>query len=137
MGCADDCGLMVGEKHWRAVGRQNAEQQVRPIGDHGVCARPLVLGPRCVGHDHLGRMDLMDRRQLRIGQQGRYREAAVAGNRVAIVAAAVADVEASALANRDTAAAAEESVRELAEADGANDLNAVHSGFRMMMSSSA
>jgi hypothetical protein len=63
-------------------------------------------------------------------------ETTVAGDRLAVVIAAVADVEAGAFADRNAAAAPEEAVRELAEADGASDLDGQRV-FLMMMSSSA
>ena len=62
---------------------------------------------------------------------------AVAGDRLAIVVAAVADVEARAFADRNAAAPAEEAVRQPAQADRADDLDVAHSAFLMMMSSSA
>ena len=50
MGGADDAGLGVGEQHRRAVGGEDAEQQVRAVGDHRVGfdrdARRRALGER-------------------------------------------------------------------------------------------
>ena len=69
--------------------------------------------------------------------QRRDRQPPVAGNRFRIVLAAETDVEPRAFADADPAAPAEEAMGQLAEADGANDLDAAHSVFRMMMSSSA
>jgi len=81
-------------------------------------------------------VDLMDGGEFGVGQQSGNGEAAVAGDRLAVVTAAIADVEPGAFADRDAAAPAEEAVRELAEADGANDLDGQRI-FLMMMSSSA
>ena len=42
VGRADDAGLGVGEQYRRAIGCQDSEQQVRPVRDHRVGARPLA-----------------------------------------------------------------------------------------------
>ena len=136
MGGADDRCVMVREQHRRAIGGEDSEQQIGPIGDHRVGTRASILRPGRVRHDNLGGMDLVDRRQLRIGKQGGDGEAAVAGDRLGVVAAAKADVQARAFADRDAAAPAEEAVRKLAEADRADDLDGQRI-FLMMMSSSA
>jgi len=115
MGGADDDGFVIGEQDRRAVGGENPDQQVGTVGDQAIGARPRVLRPGCVGDDHLGGMDLMDRRKLGFGEQRGNGEAAIAGDRLAVVVAAEADVEAGAFADRDAAAAAEEAVRELAK----------------------
>ena len=81
-------------------------------------------------------MDLVDGRKLRFGEQRGNGEAPVAGDRLAVVVAAEADVEPGALADRDATAATEEAVRELAEAEGADHLDGQRI-FLMMMSSSA
>ena len=81
-------------------------------------------------------MDLVDGRKLGFRQQRGNGEAAVAGDRLAVVVAAEADVEPGAFADRDAATASKEAVRELAEADGADHLDGQRI-FLMMMSSSA
>ena len=81
-------------------------------------------------------MDLVDGRKLRFGEQRGNGEAPVAGDRLAVVVAAEADVEPGAVADGDTATASKEAVRELAEADGADYLDCQRI-FLMMMSSSA
>ena len=42
----------IGEQHRRAIGGEDAEQEVGPVGDHRVGMRPLVLRP--------GSLDLTD-----------------------------------------------------------------------------
>src|SRR6185437_16308279 len=130
-------GLVVGKQHRRAIGGQDSEQEVGPVGDDPVGARPPVLRPRFIGDNYIGRMNLVDRRELGLGQDGGDGEASIAGNRLAIVIAAIADVEPRAFTDRNSAAASEESMRELAKADRPDDFHAAHSIFRMMMSSSA
>ena len=78
----------------------------------------------------------MDRRKLGVGQQSGNGEAAVAGDRLAVVVAPVADVQSRTFADGNAAAVAKKAVRELAEADGADHLDG-QSIFLMMTSSSA
>src|SRR5688572_31319313 len=40
VGGADDSGVEVGEQHRGAVGGDDSEQDSRPVGGHGVGARP-------------------------------------------------------------------------------------------------
>ena len=54
MGCADDDGLMIGEQHRGAVGGQDSEQQIGPVGDHRIGARALVLRPGRIGDNDFG-----------------------------------------------------------------------------------
>ena len=136
VGSAHDDRLVVGEQHWGTIGGEDSEQEVWGVGDQSVGARALVLRPRLARQHDLGGVNLMDRRELGVGQQSGNGEAAVAGDRLAVVVAAIADVEAGHFAHRHAAAPAEETVRELAEADGADDLDAQRV-FLMMMSSSA
>ena len=96
----------------------------------------LILRPGRIGDHHLGRMDLVNGGKLRVRVDRRDGEAAVAGDRLAVVIAAEADVEARAFADRNAAAAPEEAVREPAQADRASDLDGQRI-FLMMMSSSA
>ena len=136
MGGADDDGLMVGKQHGRAVRGEDTEQQVGRVGDHRVGARAPILRPGFLGDHDVGRMDLVDCRKLGAWQKRCDGETAVAGDRLAIVVAAVSDVEARAFADRNPAAPAEEAVGQAAQADRAGDLDA-QSAFLMMISSSA
>jgi hypothetical protein len=90
-----------------------------------------------VGENGIGRVDLMDRRKVCFGKHGVNRQPAILLDCCAVVVAAVADVQPSDLPDRHTAAAPEEPVRNCTEARRADDLDAAHSVFRMMMSSSA
>ena len=81
-------------------------------------------------------MDLVDCCERGIGQERGDGKATVAGNRVGLVFAAIADIEARAFANRYAPAPAEEAVGKAAKADRPDDLDAQRS-FLMMMSSSA
>ena len=127
---------MVGEQHRCTIGREDSQQQIGGVGDQPVCARPPVLRPWGVGDHDLGRMDLMDRCELGLGQDCGNGQAPVARDRFAVVPAAVADVQPRAFADRHPAATAKEAVREPVEADGADDLDGQRT-FLMMMSSSA
>jgi hypothetical protein len=82
-------------------------------------------------------MDLMDACKRRFGEERIDRNPPILGNRGAIVAAAIADVEPGAFADRDSAAAPEEAVGKAAQAPRANDFDLAHNSFRMMMSLSA
>ena len=84
----------------------------------------------------MGRMDLMDGRQLCAGQHRLDRTTAVLGDQIWVVAAAIADVEAPHFASRNSAPPAEEAMRR-GQKLGTKDLDYVHSASRMMMSSSA
>jgi hypothetical protein len=137
MGGADDYRFMVGEQDGRTVGGENPEQQVGRVRDHRVGTRPFVLRPGFGREDHLRRMDLVDGYQLGVRVERGDGQPAVAGNCLAVIVAAEADVETGALADGNTSPAAEEAVGEPAEANGADDLDSTHSSFRMMMSSSA
>ena len=137
MSRANDHPVVVGEQNRRAIGGQNAEQQVGRIGHHCIGTRSLALGPRTRGDDDVGRMDLMDRGQLRLRIKGCDGQAAVSFDCFGIVIAAEADVEAGTFAHGNSAASAEEPVRQLPQADRTYDLDVVQSTFRMMMSSSA
>ena len=130
-------GLGVREENRRAVGRQNAEQQVGTIGGHRVAVRALLMGPGPVDVEDIRRMDLVEGRQLGPRKHRRDGETPVLVDGGAIVIASVADVEAPQLPHRHAAAPAEESMRAVAERDRADDLDLAHSVFRMMMSSSA
>jgi hypothetical protein len=81
-------------------------------------------------------MNLVDGRKFRTRKQSGDGEAAVASDGLGVVVAAKADVEPGALADGDAAAAAEESVRELAQTDRPDDVDGQRI-FRMMTSSSA
>ena len=137
VGSADDDAVMVGEQHRRAIRGQDAEQQVRPVGDDGIGPGPLVLRPWCVGTDHLGRMDLVHGGERRRRRQSRNGQPPILVDRGPLVIASVTDVEAGKRSGRDSAAAAEEAVRQAAEGHGPDDLDLAHSALRMMMSSSA
>ena len=89
------------------------------------------------GNDCAAAVNLVNGSQLRSRKQRGDREAPVAGDRLGIVIAAEADVEARAFADRHAAAPAEEAVREVVEADRPVDLDVRHRSLRMMMSSSA
>src|SRR5260221_10445267 len=128
--------FVIGEQHRGTVGGEDAEQQIGRVGHQRVGTRASVLRPGPVGDDPFGRMDLMDSGEFGVGKQRGDGEAAVAGNRLAVVIAAVPDVEPSAFPDRHAAAASKEAVRELAEADGADHLDGQRI-FLMMMSSSA
>ncbi len=82
MGRADHAGLGIGEQHRRAIGGEDSEQQPGPVGDHRVGVRPLVLRPRLLDIDGVGRMDLVHGRQLGAGQHRGDRAAAVLGDRL-------------------------------------------------------
>lgn len=136
MGRGDDRCVVVREQNRRAIGGEDSEQKVGPIGDHRIGTRASILRPRRVRHDNLGGMNLVDGRQLRIGKQSGNGKAAVAGNRLGVVAAAIADVQARAVSDRDAAPPAEKAVRKLTKADRADNLDAQRV-FLMIMSSSA
>src|SRR5690348_2183096 len=132
MRSADDDSTMIREEHRRAIRGEDAEQEVRAIGDHGVGARTRILSPWRIGVNDLSRMDLVDGRKLRVRQERGDRAAAVLVDRGALVIAAVADVEAGQLAARHAAAPPEEAVRELAERDSADHVHGAHACACMM-----
>ena len=136
VGGTDDHRLVIGKQYRSTVGGKDSEQQIGPVGGHGVGAGPSVLRPRCVRDDHLGRVDLVNGCEFGTGVDRADREAAVAGDRLAVVVAPVADVQTRTFADGNAAAAAKKAVRELAEADGADHLDG-QSIFLMMTSSSA
>ena len=76
VGRANHAGFGVGKQHGRAVGGEDTEQEIRPVGDHRVGARALVLRPRVLGFDDIGRVNLMNGDQLGPRQQRSYGEAA-------------------------------------------------------------
>ena len=83
-------------------------------------------------------MDLVDGDELGAGKQRRDGRWRLVGDRLRVVVAAVADIEPRAFADRHSAAASEEAMRELAQAVRADDFDApLTASFRMMMSSSA
>jgi hypothetical protein len=135
--CTHDCGVVVGEEHRRAIGGENPDQQVGPVGDHRIGAGPLVLGPWPLDRDRRGRMHLVDRRELGAFEQGGNGKTPVLVDRGALVIAPVTDVEARKRARRSPSTASQEAVRQTAERDGADHFDRAHSAFRMMMSSSA
>ena len=123
MGCA-----AVGKEAILGRVRVEAEQQARPVGDHGVGARALVVRPGFADFDRVGRMDLVDCRQPRTGQDGFNRAAAILLDGLAIVIGAVADIEACNQAPRYPAAPAEEAMRHARKRVRANDLDVVNQG---------
>ena len=100
-----------------------------PVGDHRVGVGPLVLRPRRSTSTTSAEWTWWTVASSRAGQHRRDRAPAVLGDRVAVVAAAVADVEARELAGRNAAAPAEEAVRDAAERCGADHLDVAHSGL--------
>jgi len=87
--------------------------------------------------DRIRRMDLVNRYQLGIRQHRGYRSLAILEDRCAVVIASVTDIQAGDIPRRNAAAPTEEPVRNRAEARRADGLDADHSAFTMMMSSSA
>jgi hypothetical protein len=81
-------------------------------------------------------MHLVDRDQLTAGSDRRNGSSPILADRLAIVLAAVADVEARKVTRGNAASSAEEAVRNVAEADCPDDLHFAHRLFRMMTSSS-
>jgi len=137
MGGADDDRLMVRKQHRRAIGGQDAEKQVRRVGDHCISPGALVVRPGLVSNYDFRGMDLVNRGKPGFRMKGGDRKPAIARNHFRIVAAAETDIEPRAIAHGHAAAAPEESVRQSPQADSANDLDFAQSNFRMMMSSSA
>ena len=137
MSCTDHLRLVVGEQHRGAIGGEDSEQQLGPVGDHRIGMGPIFLRPGTFGIDGIGRMNLVDGDQLCVGKDGGDRSFAILEDRGAVVLAAVADVEPGNLAGRNAAATAEEPVRNRAEARRADGLDAGHSAFTMITSSSA
>jgi hypothetical protein len=79
----------------------------------------------------------MDGGEFGFGENRRNGEPAIAGDRFRIVVAPEADIEPGAFADGHSAAPPKEPMRELSQANRADDLDVAHSIFRMMMSSSA
>jgi len=92
VGGADDHGLVVGKQDRRAVGGENSEKKVRPVGDHCIDSRSLALLPRLIRDDQLGGMDLVNSREVRFGKQCSDCYPPVAGDGLAIVIASKADI---------------------------------------------
>jgi len=134
---ADHHCMVVREKNRGAVGRENSEEKVGPVGDHCVDPRAFGLLPCLIGDDDLGGMNLVNGREFGLGKKRRDCETAIAGNGLAIVIASETDIEARAFANGDAAPATEEAMRKPAKAYRPDDFNVAHRTFRMMMSSSA
>jgi len=135
MGGADHAGLAVGEQDRRAVRREDAQDEARPVGDDRVGLGPGVVGPRRVRIERVGRMDLMDRDQGSARRHGGDGAAAIFVNGVAVVVGAEADVEARIVARRDAALAPEKAVREAGQAGGADHLDGAHSRSSRMTGS--
>ena len=100
--------------------------------ENDLLALPVVDGPpgRVVGV--VRRSDLVGEYLRRV-----HGPPPILGDCLPIVSAAVPDVQATELSHRHAAAAPEESVSDAAQAICADDLDAAHSTFLMMMSSSA
>jgi hypothetical protein len=128
MGGADHTGNTVGEQHRRAIGSRHSEQKAGPVGDHAVGTRPVVVRPGLMHLDDIGRVDLVDRRELCIRQDRGNRAAPVLGDGLHLVCGAVADVEPGDRALRNTAAPAEKAVGEPCERLGADDLDGFSQG---------
>ena len=107
------------------------------VGHDRVGLWALALWPGPVSNRDIGRMDLMDCRELGLRIDRGNGKAPVPFDRLGIVITAEADVEPGAFADRDAATTAEEPVRQLPQADRPDDFNVAQSAFRMMMSSSA
>ena len=141
MSGANHACLNVREKDRRAIGRENSEEQTGSASHHPIGVRPLLTRPCILDCNGISRMDLVDRHQIRARLDRIDRALPVLVDRSPIVIAAVTDVEARERTRRNAAAAPKESVREIAEAYRAVDLDALiawaHSTFFMTMSSSA
>ena len=94
MRSADHPRLGVCEQHRGAIRGENSEQQARSVGHDCIGDRPFLLGPGPLGADHLRRVPLVNGRELGSRKHRRNGPAAVLVDRGAVVAAAVADVEA-------------------------------------------
>ena len=137
MRSADHDRAVVCKQDRRTVCGQNAKEQVRRIRHHGVSSWALIQRPGSICHNHVGGMDLVDSCKFSVREDRTNCKATITCNRFAIVAAAIADIETSHVADRDPAAPAKEAMGKLPEAYRADHLHLVHSFFRMMMSSSA
>jgi hypothetical protein len=121
-GGADDARLRVRQEQRPAVGGRHADGEPRPARDHGVGTRTRLARPGLVGHDHVGRMDLIGRQQTvgRNAERRRHAGAVLADLGRRIVGADAA-VQTGIDALRYAAVAGEEGVanaRELAERAG-------------------
>ena len=111
MGCSDHARLPIRQKHRRAIGGDDADQQARRSADQRIDAGPVVSLDRS-GHDRdVGRVDLKRHRQPRTGEQGGDHPAAVLRDGVRVVPGAEADLQPGDVPGRDAALPAEKAVR--------------------------
>jgi hypothetical protein len=133
MGGGDDARFPIGEEDRRAVGGEDAEDQPGAVGHHRIGFGASIVGK---GRDHvyrLGRVDLMERDQLRFGRHGGDRPAAILADRLPIVAGAQADIEAFATALGDSPAPPQEAMRDSVQRAGGKDV--YRSSFHISSSS--
>ena len=133
----DDDRAMVREEDRSAIRGKDPKQEIGRVGHHRIRPWTLVEGPCTVGNDHLRGMNLVDSCKLGLGEDRGYRQAPVAGDRLAIIKASITDIQTRHIAHRHPAATSEERVRQLPEANRPDGFDPAQRDFRKMMSSSA
>ena len=123
MRSADHASRLVGKQHGRAVRSDDAEREIRSVGDDGVGMRTRVVGPGRACNDSFGRMDLINGHERCAGCHGFDRAPTVFGNRVRGVHRPEPDVQPGGRPRRDAAASPKEAVTHPVEHLGVNDLD--------------
>lgn len=133
---ADHPGVAIREQHRRAIRGEDAEQQPRPIGDERIGARAQPILERFDHRHRIARMDLIDSRQLRAGQDRVARAPAILGDGGGIVLRSGADVQPRNDARGDAPAPPQKAVGDSAQRAGAMNLHRAHSAHAHSRSSS-